>query len=119
MLATTRQAADYPVGLELGLTGSAAINADMLLAAEKSIHTTEATTIALVVLILLAVYRAPGLVLVPLLVILATWVLSIDLLALLAALSRRVTCHSRPPRHALVRDQGGKVADLAAYRGTL
>ena len=89
-LAATRREADCPAGLELGLTGAAAINADTLLAAEKSIHNTELTTIALVVLILLAVYRAPGLVLVPLVVILATWVLSIDLLALLAALSERV-----------------------------
>jgi len=88
-LAASRRAADYPAGLQLGLTGAAAINADTLLAAEESIRNTELTTIALVVLILLAVYRAPGLVLVPLVVILATWVLSIDLLALLAALSER------------------------------
>ncbi len=89
-LDAAQREADYPAGLQLGLTGSPAISADMLLAAEESIRNTEWTTIVLVVLILVAVYRAPGLVLVPLLAILATWVLSIDLLALLAQLSQRV-----------------------------
>jgi len=89
-LDATQSVADYPAGLKLGLTGSPAISADMLLAAEESIRNTEWTTIVLVVLILVAVYRAPGLVLVPLLTILATWVLSIDLLALLAEWSRQV-----------------------------
>lgn len=46
---------DFPKGLKLGVTGSAAIGADMLLAAKESIRNTEWTTIALVFLILLLV----------------------------------------------------------------
>ena len=88
-LEAARSEPDYPAGLELGITGAPAINADMYLAAEESIRNTEWTTIALVVLILAAVYRAWGLVFLPLLAIFATWVLSIDLLSLLADLSRR------------------------------
>ena len=56
----TRQTRDYPRGLEIGITGAAAIAADLRLAAEESLHNTEATTIVLVVLILLLVYRCRG-----------------------------------------------------------
>ena len=57
---TLRHDPAFPVGLQLGMTGSAAIGSDMLLAAEESIRNTEQTTVILVVLILLLVYRAPG-----------------------------------------------------------
>jgi RND superfamily putative drug exporter len=85
----TRLAPDYPGGLEIGISGAAAIAADMRLAAEESLHNTESTAIVLVVLILLLVYRAPGLVMVPLLAILASWAFSIGLIALLAQCSRQ------------------------------
>ena len=85
----TRHAADYPQGLDIGITGAAAIAADMRLAAEESLHNTESTTVVLVVLILLLVYRAPGLVMVPLLTILASWAFSLGLIALLAQLSQQ------------------------------
>jgi len=81
---------DYPAGLEVGVTGSAAIGADMLLAAEQSIRNTERTTIVLVVLILLLVYRAPGLVVVPLATIAVSFSVGLDLLALLVRLSDRL-----------------------------
>ncbi len=73
---------DFPPGLNLGVTGSAAIGSDMLSAAEESIRNTEWTTIALVLLILLAVYRAPGLVIVPLATIGVSVVMGTGLVAL-------------------------------------
>lgn len=79
-----RASPDFPEGLELGVTGSAAIGADMLLAAEQSIRNTERATIILVVVILLLVYRAVGLVAVPLAAITVSFVVAIDLLAMLA-----------------------------------
>ena len=63
------------------MTGSAAIGSDMLFAAEESIRNTEWTTIILVLLILLAVYRAPGLVFVPLVTIGVSVVVAMGLVA--------------------------------------
>ncbi len=81
-LETVRTDSHFPVGLHLGITGSAAIGSDMLLAAEESIRNTEWTTVALVLLILLAVYRAPGLVLIPLVTIGVSVVVAMGLVAL-------------------------------------
>jgi putative drug exporter of the RND superfamily len=85
-----QQEAGFPAGLELGVTGSAAVGSDMLFSAEESIRNTELATIGMVVLILLLVYRAPGLVIVPLLAIGVSMQLSTDLIGLLARLSERV-----------------------------
>ena len=65
-----KRASDEPPGLKVGITGSAAIGGDMLdSAAEKAFRNTELTTVVLVVVILLVVYRAPLLVLIPLITI--------------------------------------------------
>ncbi len=82
-----RRSPDFPEGLEVGVSGSAAIGSDMLLAASESIKNTEQTTVILVVLILLMVYRAPGLVIIPILTILASVSVATDLVAILTQAS--------------------------------
>ena len=71
-------------GIRIGITGSAAIGGDMLTAAARSVSNTHYTTIALVTLALLAIYRSPWLVVVPLMTIGIAASASLDLLALLA-----------------------------------
>ena len=71
------------------MSGSAAIGCDTLCAAEHSIQSTEICTVILVITILLLVYRAPGLVVVPLLAIGVSFLVSTDLIAMLAQLSER------------------------------
>jgi RND superfamily putative drug exporter len=83
-----RQEEGFPKGLEVGVTGTAAVGTDMLFASAESIRNTEWTTIVLVVSILLLVYRAPGLVVVPLLAIVMSFFVSCDLIAILARWSQ-------------------------------
>ena len=74
---------DFPKdGLQLGVTGSAAVGNDMLSAAAESIRNTERAAVILVIVILLLVYRAPGLVIVPLVTIVASVAVAMGLVAL-------------------------------------
>ena len=82
-------AAEKPAGLQVGITGSAAIGGDMLRAAAESVRNTHRTTLALVVIALLAIYRSPRLVFVALLAIGLATSISFDLLALAAWGSRQ------------------------------
>jgi len=76
-----------PSGLEIGVSGSAAIGGDMLTAAAESVSNTHTTTIILVAITLTVIYRSPRLVLIPLFVIGVAASISVDLLTLLAAWS--------------------------------
>lgn len=86
-LAAEEGAENFPPGLKLGVSGSAAIGCDMLFSAEESINSTESATILLVVVILLLVYRAPGLVLVPLITIGISVYVASDVVASITQLS--------------------------------
>ena len=60
-----KRACALPAGLELAVTGSAVVGHDINAAANESIKNTTYTTIGLVVLILLVVYRSPLLAMIP------------------------------------------------------
>ena len=72
-----------PTGLGLLLTGSAVVGHDTNAAANESIQNTTDSTIALVVLILLVVYRSPLLAMIPLVTIALSVFVSLRLIALL------------------------------------
>jgi len=75
-----------PAGLELALTGSAVVGHDTNRAANESIKNTTNTTVALVVLILLVVYRSPLLAMVPLVTIALSVFVSLRMIALLTTI---------------------------------
>jgi len=83
MLDEERRSADFPAGLAVGISGSAAIGGDMLAAVGDSIQNIELTTVVLVVAILLMVYRAPLLTILPLATITISVVIAMGLAALL------------------------------------
>ncbi|WP_165219032.1 MMPL family transporter [Aquisphaera insulae] len=72
-----------PQGLRRVVSGSAVVGHDINTAANSSIDSTTAMTIALVVIILLIVYRSPLLAMIPLLTIALSVVVSMKVIALL------------------------------------
>ena len=80
---------EAPTGLEIGISGSATIGGDMLMAAAESVSSTHRMSILLVAIALLVIYRSPALVIVPLLTIGIAATVSIDLLSLLASWSQQ------------------------------
>lgn len=76
-----------PAGLEIGISGSAAIGGDMLGAAAESVADIHLLTIIIVAATLILIYRSPWLMMVPLVTIGLATSISIDLLALLASFS--------------------------------
>ena len=74
-----------PPGLELALSGEATVGRDMQVAAKNSAKATEHLTIVLVVILLIGIYRAPLLALIPLTTVFVAVKLSMSLLQLMAA----------------------------------
>lgn len=79
-----RAAATAPAGLEVRVTGSAGIGRDYMASILEGTDRTTVVTVALVVLILLAIYRAPLAALVPLLTIGMAFLISRGLLGWVA-----------------------------------
>ena len=73
-----------PLGLSRVITGSAAVGYDTNVATDESIQNTTHTTIVLLILILLVVYRSPLLAMVPLVTIALSVFASLRLIALLS-----------------------------------
>ncbi|MEK6259336.1 MAG: MMPL family transporter [Planctomycetota bacterium] len=88
LLDTSEKSAEFrkhiPPGLELSLSGDATVGRDMQNAARDSAHATENLTIFLVVFLLIAIYRAPMLALIPLLTVGVSVRLTMSLLTLMA-----------------------------------
>jgi putative drug exporter of the RND superfamily len=75
---------DYPRGLDLSLSGLATVGRDMRAAAQHSADATQVATVVLVVLLLLAIYRAPILAIIPLLTVFVSVEIALHLLCILA-----------------------------------
>jgi len=73
-----------PPGLELTLSGSALVGRDMRKAAEESAQATETWTVILVLILLIIIYRAPMLAVIPLMTVAMSVAISLSILALLS-----------------------------------
>jgi len=74
-----------PPGLDLALSGSATVGRDMRVAAKQSASATETWTILLVVILLILIYRAPVLALIPLITVYMSVSIAIKSLSLMAS----------------------------------
>lgn len=73
-----------PPGLDLTLSGAAVVGRDMLVAQRRSAQATESLTVVLVVILLIAIYRAPLLALIPLVTVFVSVLLTMSLLKIAA-----------------------------------
>lgn len=73
-----------PPGVDLSLSGEATVGRDMQTAAKNSAKATEHLTVVLVVILLIAIYRAPLLALIPLTTVFVAVKLTMSLLILMA-----------------------------------
>jgi RND superfamily putative drug exporter len=78
-----RARGEIPPGLDVAVTGSTGVGADIQKATKESLDRSQWTTILLVVVILLAVYRSPVVALIPLVTITISVITSMSLMALL------------------------------------
>ncbi len=83
--------ATVPSGLTVHVTGTAGITSDYLAAVKAGTDSTTAVTVALVLVILLLIYRAPLAAMVPLITIGGAYVVSRGVLGLLAAAGWKIT----------------------------
>jgi RND superfamily putative drug exporter len=83
LVSDLREQGKIPPGVEIALTGSAVIGRDHTRAQLQSVHSTEVLTMVLVIGLLIAIYRAPLLALIPLLTVWIGVQLSLHLLAIL------------------------------------
>ena len=74
-----------PNGLDISVSGTAAVGRDMRQASERSASATEITTVVLVVVLLLLIYRAPLLVLIPVSTVAISVTIALDILAWMAS----------------------------------
>jgi RND superfamily putative drug exporter len=80
-----RQDEKVPAGVDIAFTGSAVVGRDFRQAETKSAETIQTWTVILVVVLLLVIYRAPVLALVPILTVALAVKVSLCILALMAA----------------------------------
>ena len=73
-----------PGGLEISISGSATFGRDMIREASNSAKSTEKWTVILVVGLLIAIYRAPALAMIPLITVAVSTAVSLTLLAIAA-----------------------------------
>jgi RND superfamily putative drug exporter len=79
-----RMQGKLPPGLDIAVTGSAAIGRDHSLAQLQSVHATERLTVLLVIVLLILIYRAPLLALIPLATVYLAVRVALNVLAILA-----------------------------------
>lgn len=84
LMATLQSENRVPAGCELNLTGSAVIGRDYLQAQKQSASATEFWTVVLVVVLLVVIYRAPLVALIPLGTVVLSVQIALKLLSLLA-----------------------------------
>lgn len=79
-----RQEHLIPPGLDLAMSGSATVGRDMTVLGESSADATEKLTVVLVIILLIIIYRAPFLALIPLMTVGVSVHLAISVLSILA-----------------------------------